>query len=243
MILTAHQPVYLPWLGLFHKIAIAEKFCVFDIAQYQTKDFNNRNKIKTTNGPLWLTVPVESKNHFEKKIKDIKIINNGWNSSHFKAIELAYRRAPFYGSYVNELEKILLVDRHTYLADLNLAILNFCMKSLNLDLPIVFASDFSFEGKKSDLVLDMCNKLGASDYIFGEMGKDYADVDSFCAAGVTPYFQKYVHPTYPQLHGKFEPYMSVIDLLFNMGEKSIDVLMSGNVIELETVKMTGEIKQ
>ena len=66
MILTAHQPVYLPWLGLFHKIALADQFCIFDIAQYQRKDFNNRNKIKTHTGPIWLSVPVESKDHFSK---------------------------------------------------------------------------------------------------------------------------------------------------------------------------------
>ena len=86
MILTAHQPVYMPWPGLFHKIFLADMFCMFDIAQYQTKDYNNRNKIKTNVGELWLTVPVESKDHYNKKICDIRIINNGWNKKHLKSI-------------------------------------------------------------------------------------------------------------------------------------------------------------
>jgi len=111
MILTAHQPVYLPWLGLFHKISLADRYCIFDIAQYQTKDFNNRNKIKTNSGEIWLTVPVESKNHFQKKLCDIKIINNGWNKKHFKSIYLAYKKAPHFDQYIDELDRILLQNQ------------------------------------------------------------------------------------------------------------------------------------
>jgi hypothetical protein len=234
MILTAHQPVYLPWLGLFHKIALSERFCIFDIAQYQTKDFNNRNKIKTNTTPIWLSVPVESKDHFDKKLCDIKIINNGWNRKHFKSIDLAYRKAPFYSDYIGKLESILALTTYTYLVDLNLATLEFGLRSLGINVPIVTASSYDFQGNKSELVLDMCKKLGASEYIFGAQGRDYADVDSFSNCSIKPHFQEYKHPVYPQLHGPFEPYMSVIDLLFNVGPDSHEVLMSGNVISLST---------
>jgi len=233
MILTAHQPVYLPWLGLFHKIALSEKFCIFDIAQYQTKDFNNRNKIKTNAGPIWLSVPVESKNHFEKSLKDIKIINDGWNRKHFKSIDLAYRKAPYYLDYIGELEAILMGKKYTYLADLNFATLEFGLKSLGINVPIVTASSFDFQGSKSNLVLDMCKVLGATDYIFGAQGNDYADIDSFLKSKIHPLFQDYNHPVYPQLHGEFEPYMSVIDLLFNVGQMSMEVIMSGNIKSLK----------
>ena len=87
MILTAHQPVYLPWLGLFHKIALADAFCYFDNVQYQIKDFNGRNKIKTINGPIWLTVPVKSKGYRDKKINDIEIDNSqDWSKKHWKTM-------------------------------------------------------------------------------------------------------------------------------------------------------------
>lgn len=229
MILTAHQPVYLPWLGLFHKIALAERFCIFDIAQYQTKDFNNRNKIKTHAGPIWLSVPVESKDHFQKKLCDIKIINNGWNRKHFKSIDNAYRKAPFYHDYIGELESILVGANYTYLAELNFATLDFGLRALGIAIPIIKASDYDFNGYKSDLVLDMCKQLGASTYIFGAQGRNYADVETFTAAGIQARFQDYKHPIYPQLHGQFEPYMSIIDLLFNVGPNSMQVLMSGNI--------------
>lgn len=231
MILTAHQPVYLPWLGLFHKIALADRYCVFDIAQYQTKDFNNRNKIKTNAGPIWLTVPVESKQHFDKRIADVRIINNGWSRKHLKSIELAYRKAPYFDQYFGDLHA-LLTQEFDLLTELNTQMLQLLLRQLGISTPIVRATQYDFEGKKSDLVLNMCLRLGADIYVFGALGRDYADVDAFLRAGVTPYFQDYKHPAYRQLHGPFEPYMSVIDLIYNEGPASLDILMSGNVKQL-----------
>jgi hypothetical protein len=228
MILTAHQPVYLPWLGLFHKIALAEQFCIFDIVQYQTKDYNNRNKIKTHTGPLWLSVPVESSNHLEKLICDIKIIDNGWNKKHLKSIKHTYFKAPYFKDYIDVLEHELLGRQHVFLTELNSQMLATFLRLLGIDIPVVKASDYEFTGKKSDLVLDMCASLHASDYIFGEQGKDYADVDAFRERKINVYFQKYNHPVYSQLNGPFVPYMSVVDLLFNCGPASRAIIMSGN---------------
>lgn len=229
MILTAHQPVYIPWLGLFHKIALADKFCVFDIAQYQTKDYNNRNKIKTPNGVIWLSVPVESKDHFSKTVGEIKIHHNGWHKKHFKSISLAYRKAPFYKQYIDQVEEILINRFFKYLAELNFAFLEFGMKCLDISLPIVYASDYEFRGQKSDLVLDMVKQLSADVYIFGEQGRNYARVDDYTNAGKKIYFQNYKHPQYSQLHGEFVENMSFLDLVFNVGPDSKEILMQGNV--------------
>ncbi|GAC1652091.1 MAG: WbqC family protein [Vulcanimicrobiaceae bacterium] len=226
--MTAHQPVYLPWLGLFNKIALAEAFCIFDVAQYQTKDFNNRNKIKTNAGPLWLSVPVESKDHFNKRISDVKIINNGWNRKHLKSIALAYKKAPYFEEYFPPLQSILERE-FELLTDLNAEILDLFLRQLDIAVPVTRATAYAPQGAKSDLVLDLCVKLGASDYVFGSQGRDYADVPHFLERGVTPHFQAYVHPSYAQLHGPFEPFMSVVDLLLNEGPRSLDILMSGNV--------------
>ncbi len=236
MILTAHQPVYMPWLGLFHKIALSDLFCYFDIAQYQTKDFNNRNKIKTNSGDIWLSVPVESKNHFEKSVGDIKIVQSGWQRKHFKSIQLAYQKAPYYREYGDELEGLLLARSFETLAALNLEMLRYLGRCLDIATPIVKASDYSFKGSKSDLVLDMCLQLKADVYIFGSHGRDYANVGDFRAKGVEPYFQDYRHPIYKQLHGDFLPYMSVIDLLFNEGPRSRDILLGGNITKSEVAE-------
>ena len=228
MILTAHQPVYLPWLGLFHKIALADLFCYFDIAQYQTKDFNNRNKIKTHSGEIWLSVPVESKNHFGKSVGEIRIVQDGWQRKHFKSISMAYQKAPYFREYIEQFEELLTAQSFETLSALNLAILRLAMRNLQISTPIVKASDYAFQGVKSALVLDMCVQLKADVYLFGAQGRDYANVKSFRAAGVEPYFQDYRHPQYRQLHGEFKPFMSVIDLLFNEGPRSRDIVMSGN---------------
>ena len=229
MILTAHQPVYLPWLGLFHKIALADLFCYFDIVQYQRKDYNNRNKIKTSNGELWLSVPVESKNHLSKNVSKILIVQDNWVKKHLKSIELNYKKTPFFKDYFPELQSILINDSKDSLGYLNLKLLEYFMECLKIDTPIVKASDCSFEGIGSDLVLDMCVKLGADNYIFGEQGKNYADVKAFKEAEIVVEFQNYIHPVYRQMGRDFLPYMSIIDLLFNEGDKSYEILMSNNI--------------
>ena len=226
MILTAHQPGYLPWIGLFHKIYLADFFCFFDIAQYQNKEYDNRNKVLTHNGPIWLTVPVESKNHLNKKLFEIKVVQNGWQKKHLKTIELSYKKTKFFNNYYEELEFIIRKN-HTLLIDLNIEIIEFIIKSLGLKTKIVRASDYKFEGAKSSLVLDMCNKLGAKNYIFGSQGKNYCEINEFKACNVQPYFQSYNHPTYHQ-QGEFISHMSIIDLLFNEGDKSLEIILSGN---------------
>ena len=237
-ILTAHQPVYLPWLGLFHKIALADQYCVFDMVQYQRRDFNNRNKILTSSGPIWLTVPVKSSNRFGSIISQTEIIDNGWNRKHLKSLELAYKKAPYFELYFEGLKKILQ-ESYRYLADLNHDILLYALKSLDIFVSVSKASEHDFQGEKSALVLDMCKQLKSDIYIFGEQGKNYADEDSFKSHGVTPYFQSYRHPVYNQQSRKeFEPNMTVFDLLFNEGPNSKQILMSDNITkqQLLTIK-------
>ena len=234
IIVSAHQPVYLPWIGLFHKIALADIFCVFDIVQYQRKDFNNRNKIKSSTGPIWLTVPVKSGGRLNSIITDVEIINDGWRKKHLKTIELNYKKAPYFEQYFYDL-KLLLDTPYEYLVDLNFDILVYLLNVLDIDTKIIKASDYSFRGVKSELVLDMCTQLDVGIYIFGEQGKDYADVDAFISKGVHPHFQSYNHPKYKQVKGEFEPFMSVLDLIFNHGKVSKEIMMSNNVNRLELI--------
>jgi hypothetical protein len=232
MILTAHQPVYMPWLGLFHKISLADSYCIFDDVQYTKKDFVNRNRIKTKNGPLWLTVPIESVNHRQLKVKDARIVQNGWQTKHFKSIQLAYSKSKYYSDYIDQIEFLFKEREWKYLADLNKAWLHFGLEILGINVKIFQAKDLKLEGVKSDLVADMCSKLGADAYIFGELGAGYADASTFEKIDVEIYFQKYEHPIYNQLHGEFVSNLSFIDLLFNEGPNSREVLMHGNLQSL-----------
>lgn len=232
-ILTAHQPVYLPWLGLFNKIALADEFCYFDDAQYQTRDWNNRNQIKGPNGTFWLSVPVKSKDHFSKKVSEVEIDNNqNWMKKHLKALKFNYNKAEYFKDYYGFFEECYSKE-WALLSDLNEHMLKWFLDALGIKVDYCKMSEKKFEGEKSDLVLDMCKKLGADIYIFGELGKGYAKEEDFKSAGIDIYFQEYEHPTYTQLYGEFLPNLSVVDLLFNCGTDSKSILMDGNITEEE----------
>lgn len=221
MILTAHQPAYMPWLGLFDKIAKSDLYCYLDTVQYQKNDFNNRNKIKISTGEMWLTVPVESKNHLEKKVGEIKIVQNSWQKKHIKSLKNAYQKSPYLNKYISDISEIIQTYSKNTLGELNLAMLKYFLNKLNIKTKIIVASDYSFQGKKSDLILDICKKIGATEYIFGAQGKNYANIDSFTEGRIKVSFQEYNPPTYPQLYGNFIPNLSIVDLLFNVGDEAL----------------------
>lgn len=237
MILTAHQPVYLPWLGLFHKIALADKFVFFDEVQYLPKDWMNRNKIKTPSGDIWLTVPVLRKGYREIKTNEIEINNSvDWQRKHLRSIFINYKKAPYFDKYASFFEEAYNRKWH-YLAELNEYMLRWFLEELKIRVEFLKASDLNFHGTKSDLVLDMCKQLGADVYIFGSLGRDYAKVDDFTREGINIVFQDYKHPIYPQVYGNFIPHLSIIDLLFNCGPSSYDIIMSDNVSKKELVSI------
>lgn len=229
MVLTIHQPAYLPWLGYFHRIAASDIFVLLDDVQFERNSFINRNRIKTPQGSTWLTVPVLMKGHLSKTIGDMEINNSQpWTRKHWNAIFLNYKKAPYFKLYSEFFEDVYARE-WKLLADLNFFMLKWFLKTLDIRIEISKASEGDFQGHKSDLVLDMCLKLKANVHIFGALGKDYAEVEKFNRSGVTPVFQSYSHPVYRQLHGNFIPGMSTLDLLFNEGPKSLDILMSGNI--------------
>lgn len=226
MILTAHQPVYLPWIGLFHKIWLADTFVLFDKVQYLPKEWMNRNYIKTESGRLLLTVPVLKKGFLNSTVDSLKINNNlDWKRKHFKSIQLAYKKSKYYRDYIEVVENIYNKD-WVYLSDLNSHIIKIFLDILNIKVKFLKASDFNFEGKKSNLVLDMCKKLGAKKYIFGSQGKNYAEKEIFSKSNIDIYFQSYNHPIYNQTQGSFISNLSIIDLIFNCGANSLEVLIT-----------------
>jgi hypothetical protein len=228
LILTAHQPLYLPWLGLFHKIASSDSYCYLDTVQYAKQDWHNRNFIKTAQGRLLLTVPVKGKGYMDKSLNEIEIQNDEpWGTRHWQNILHSYRKAPYFQKYAGFFEEVYKRE-WKYLSELNGYMLDWFLKELGIAVSCYKASNYDFVGKKSDLLIDICQKLGADTYLFGAQGKTYAQEDEFTAAGIKIEFQDYCHPIYPQLYGEFVPYLTVVDLLFNCGKSSLSIIMSGN---------------
>ena len=229
MIFTAHQPVYLPWLGLFHKIALAETFVYFDQVQYLPKDWMNRNKIRTKSGSIWLTVPVLRKGYRDLKTSEIEINNSiDWQKKHLRSISLNYKKSPYFENYIPFFEDVYS-RKWKFLGDLNEYMLKWFLDELGIKVNFLNANDFKFQGEKSSLILNMCKELNASTYIFGTLGKDYANVHEFEKNNIKLIFQDYNHPKYSQLYSEFVSHLSIIDLLFNHGPKSLEIILSNNI--------------
>lgn len=232
MVLTAHQPSYLPWLGLLHKISLADMYVIYDDVQYKPKHTDNRNRIKTTNGVQWLTVPCYHKDHFNMRICDVQIIDGNWRRKHWRALELAYHKAPYWADHAEYFQSVYERPWRK-LVDLNEEILSYLMRVFGISpsMGIYHGSIMRLKGTRADRVLYMCKRLCADVYIFGANGRKYLtedDTAAFAAAGVRVVFQDYRHPGYIQLHGPFVSHLSAIDLLFNEGARSLDILLDGN---------------
>lgn len=238
MILSAHQTAYLPYCGLIAKIQLADIFCLFDDCQMSGDQWENRNRIKGANGEFWLTIPIKGREKRGQKLYEIEIDNSQrWRDKHRKSITNAYQKAKYFTEYMPFFNEFYSMD-FQYLTQLNEHFLKWILGLLQINVEYCRASDFRFEGQKSDLVLDMCKKLGADLYIFGSQGENYADKEAFGQAGIKLYFQKYRHPVYPQLWGTFQPNMSIIDLLFNVGEvQAREIIQSGNITKKELLEI------
>ena len=229
MILTIHQPAYLPWPGYFHRLMLADTFVFFDNTQFEKNSFINRNKIKNPRGAPWLTVPVSLKGHLEKEIREIEISGQAWRKDHWQAIELNYKKAKYWNKYSEKLKKFY-EKPYSNIAEACFAQLKMFAEMLGVETKIIGASELKkFDSKKDDLVLDICKELSADLYISGSQGKGYLDLEKFKTQGVKVYFQDYQHPAYQQLWGEFLPNLSIIDLLFNEGPKSKEIILKNNI--------------
>jgi hypothetical protein len=230
MILTAHQPLYLPWLGLIHKVAISNKFCILDEVQFADRDFIHRNRILGQNGePKWLTIPVEKKNHRSIKIKDVQIVDSSWVDAHLSVISNAYKNHEYFTDYFPDITSILKRVKSNYLIDFTIPVLEYLFEQFDCKPEISFQSDFLTRGKKSELIVELTNLHSASEYLSGTQGKQYLDLNAFEQEGISVAFQSYNLLPYPQQSATFQPGLSAIDLLFNTGEAARGILFLGNI--------------
>ena len=215
MILTVHQPAYLPWLGYFDKIARSDIFIFLDTVQFEKNNFINRNKIKTSNGPIWLTIPVLQKGHTESTLIETKIDNTKiWRDKHLRSIRMNYSKARFFETNYQKLLKQYDED-YDLLSDFCYYQLLFWLKELNIKTKVIRSSKLDIGTKKSTLIVDLCNCFTATDYISGILGKDYLDKPLFKKNKINIVYQEYKHPIYNQLYGDFIPNMSVVDFWMN----------------------------
>ena len=224
--ISIHQPVYLPWLGFIEKVTSSEKFVFLDDVQFEKNGFQNRNKIRTYDGEMWLTVPVKVKS--QTLLKDVKInYSTDWINKHKKSIIQNYKKAEFFDNYWFELEKIY-DEKFEYLVELNIEVKKFLFDKLKIKTKTLFSSELDISDKGSNRILEICKNLNADRYISGISGKNYLVMDDFLRQKIKLEFQNFQHPTYEQVFDPFYPNMAMIDLLFNEGERSLKIIKKGN---------------
>lgn len=238
MIISGHQPVYLPWLGLFHKLALCDVFVYMDTVQYLSNDWNNRNKVRTPQGWTWLTVPIDRKRTTGRMLDETCVAcdpvkKDFWQIAHWRTIEKNYAKSPFFAEYAVDLYRMYAESLWTRLIDICWSQFELFSKWLRLDRKVVRMSEVSFSGTKDRLILDHCLKLGGDSVVLGINGRNYLDISLFRQNGINVYFQEYRHPVYQQRFSGFFPNMCILDLLFNHGPESMNILCSGNITREE----------
>ena len=220
------QPTYLPWIGYFGMIDMADVFIFYDDVQFVKQSWQQRNRIKTQDGGIWLVVPVFQ--NFGQKINQVKINNNqNWLKKHWKSIQYNYSKAPFFNEYMAIFEEIYEKEWE-YLADLNMALIKKISEFLGLDTVFMLSSELKdVEGTKTDRLINILKLIGADEYLTGPGTKAYIEPEKFKGNDITLYWYEFNHPTYKQLYGDFVSHLSVIDLLYNMGDESIKLIREG----------------
>ena len=217
------QPGYMPNLGFFKKIQSCDIFVFLDDAQFAKDGFDNRNRIKSSDGVAWITVPL-ARPVFGKKMNEVLIsYETDWQSIHCNQIYQNYKSAPFFFSYWPDIEKILTC-KHKKLIDLNFQLIKYFNHTLGITTKTIKSSELVVTQTKTERLIEICSKLNATCYISGITGKDYLDEKLFLNSGIKLIYEHFIHPTYRQLHGNFIDNLSIIDLLMNEGPRSQKII-------------------
>lgn len=212
------QSNYLPWKGYFDLIAACDEFILYDDMQYTRRDWRNRNQIKTADGAQWLTVPVKVKGKYEQPIRETEIDGHAWAAQHLRSIQHAYSKTPHY-SEIMALLKPILEAPPTHLSPLNRALLETLCAYIGIVTKLTNSWDYTLRGDKSERLADLAAQAGATTYISGPAAKNYLDETPFRERGIAvEWFDYSGYPEYPQLWGAFTHHVSVVDLLFNVGQ-------------------------
>jgi WbqC-like protein family len=222
------QPSYLPWRGFFHQIQKSDVFVFYDDVQYDKHGWRNRNRIKTADGPRWLTVPVSARGNVVNglPINQVRIADGRWAGKHLASIRQAYARAPHIDRCLELIEPLLVEDREL-LADLTIDLTVALARELGIEAEFVRSSSLGVSGERMDRLMGVLERVGATHYVSGPSARSYMDEGRLEQAGISLEYMTYDYPAYEQLHGEFEPQVSVIDLLAMEGDAASALIWGG----------------
>jgi len=223
------QPSYIPWRGFFHQVHKADLFVFYDDVQYDKRGWRNRNRIKTAAGPLWLTIPVLARGAQTEHIPihQIRVCwDEPWNQAHWKSIQHAYAKAPYFKEYASLLEEMYAAHPE-FLADFTIDLTIALARTLGIGHTRFLRSSElpGVSGTKTTRLLSVLQKVGATHYISGPSAQDYIEEELFQSAGITFEYMRYQYPEYPQLYPPFDPAVSILDLLFMTGSSALQYIL------------------
>jgi hypothetical protein len=226
MKLAIHQPEFIPWMGFFNKMALADEYVIFDHVQFKKRYFENRNRIVSARGEInFITIPVLNKECVQP-INKVEIDNSkDWKRKLMKSLLHNYSKAPYFKEYYNDLEQRISDKNFDTLISLNMMFIDFFRYHLHIETPMVYSSTLgvsSFKG--SDLILQICIRRKTDLYLCGSSGRDYLKQEEFKKHSVNIKWLDYQCPHYKQMCEQFVPNLSTIDLLFNEGPKSEEII-------------------
>ena len=222
MKIAIHQPNYLPWIGFIDKLDQVDKFVILDRAIHTKSGYINRTKIKSPQGSLMLTVPLKNK---EVPINELLIANDiNWQTSHWRAIEANYKKSKYWNAYKEGFEQ-LYIRKWENIAQFNIAIIKHIMSQLNITTELYIESEFALDfGTSNERNVNIVTHLGGDHYISGIGGRVYNDETIYHHNNIILTYQNFQHPKYSQRWGNFEPNLSIIDMLFNCGLDTIEII-------------------
>jgi len=220
------QSNYIPWRGYFDMISRVDEFILYDDMQFTRRDWRNRNQIKTAQGLQWLTIPVMSKGNYFEPIKSIRVGNREWADLHWKSIRLNYSRAPhfacFHESIADLYKEAASMD---FLSHINRLFLVRICEMLDITTQITYSMDYQVGEGKNERLIGLCQQGGASHYLSGPAARSYVDESAFAAAGISLEWMDYSnYKPYEQRFGEFVSGVSVLDVMFNCGDKAPELV-------------------
>ena len=210
------QSNYIPWKGYFDVIDRVDEFFLYDTVQYTRRDWRSRNRIKTAQGPRWLTIPVHGSR--AQRICDVEISDPLWAERHWRTLSQAYARAPCFAAYRDEIERLYMGTEERTLSAVNERFIRALCGLLGISTPIARTAEDTEHENKTEKLLAICVEAGATEYLCGPASRDYIEEWRFDEAGIALAYVDYSgYPEYPQLFGAFLHEVTVLDLLFNTG--------------------------
>lgn len=211
------QSNYIPWKGYFDMIAAVDEFILYDEVQFTKNDWRNRNQIKTQHGVQWLSIPVGQ--DINRLICEVELKDKRWQSKHWSTLCHCYKRAPHFETVASKLEPLYLQREYTHLSQLNRIFIEFVCEQIGIKTKISNSWDYTLFGGQTERLANLCEQVGAEEYISGPSARNYLDESVFADRGLKlSWFEYGDYPDYPQLWGEFQHGVSILDLLFNCGK-------------------------